>query len=73
MLTLLADGLSNRQIADRLVISEKTAIRHVSNIYGKLGVGTRAHAVGIAVARGLTAAPDQAGSPGAGEETGTRE
>lgn len=53
VLRLLADGLSNRQIAERLVISEKTAIRHVSNIFGKLGVGTRAHAARIAVERGL--------------------
>jgi DNA-binding NarL/FixJ family response regulator len=53
VLALLAEGLSNRQIADRLVISEKTAIRHVSNIFGKLGVGTRAQAVRIAVEQGL--------------------
>jgi DNA-binding NarL/FixJ family response regulator len=54
VLKLLADGLSNRQIADRLVISEKTAIRHVSNIFRKLGVGTRAQAARIAVEQGLT-------------------
>src|SRR4029079_18902876 len=36
VLHLLAEGLSNRAIADRLVISEKTAIRHVSNIFTKL-------------------------------------
>jgi DNA-binding NarL/FixJ family response regulator len=39
---LIADGLSNRQIAERLVISERTADRHVSNILSKLGVRTRA-------------------------------
>ncbi len=57
VLRLLAEGLSNRQVAAQLVISEKTAIRHVSNIFGKLGVGTRAHAARIAVERGLVSRP----------------
>jgi non-specific serine/threonine protein kinase len=39
---LVAQGLTNRQIATRLVISERTADRHVSNILGKLGLSTRA-------------------------------
>lgn len=38
---LVAEGLSNRQIAEQLVISERTADRHVSNILGKLGMNTR--------------------------------
>ncbi len=39
---LVAGGLTNRQIAERLVISERTADRHVSNILAKLGLTTRA-------------------------------
>jgi DNA-binding NarL/FixJ family response regulator len=39
---LVAVGLSNRQIAGRLVISEKTAAHHVGSILNKLGFGTRA-------------------------------
>jgi DNA-binding NarL/FixJ family response regulator len=38
---LLADGLSNRQIAARLLISERTAESHVHNILHKLGFTTR--------------------------------
>jgi DNA-binding CsgD family transcriptional regulator/tetratricopeptide (TPR) repeat protein len=47
VLRLLADGLSNREIADRLFISESTAGVHVSNILGKLGVASRAAAAAI--------------------------
>jgi adenylate cyclase len=58
VLGLLVDGLSNRAIADRLVISEKTAIRHVANIFGKLGVHTRTQAVRLAMERGLVQTAD---------------
>jgi DNA-binding CsgD family transcriptional regulator len=54
VLALLAHGFSNRAIAERLVISEKTAVRHVSNIFGKLGVHTRAEAARIAAEDGLS-------------------
>jgi DNA-binding CsgD family transcriptional regulator len=54
VLRLLADGVSNRGIGERLVISEKTAVRHVSNIFGKLGVHSRAEAARLAAERGLT-------------------
>jgi DNA-binding CsgD family transcriptional regulator len=57
VLRLLADGVSNRGIAERLVISEKTAVRHVSNIFGKLGVHTRAEAARVAAEAGLTTPP----------------
>jgi non-specific serine/threonine protein kinase len=40
--TLIARGLTNRQIANSLVISKTTADRHVSNILAKLGMATRA-------------------------------
>ena len=55
VLEALAEGLTNRGIAERLVISESTAIRHVANIYGKLGANNRAAAVRIAGERGLIA------------------
>ncbi|MGD9572860.1 MAG: response regulator [Thermoleophilia bacterium] len=55
VLRLVAEGLSNRAIADRLVISEKTAIRHVSNIFMKLDVHNRAEATRLALTRGLVA------------------
>ncbi len=48
VLRLLADGLSNRGIAERLFISPKTAEHHVSRIYSKLGVKTRAEAAAYA-------------------------
>jgi LuxR family maltose regulon positive regulatory protein len=44
VLELLADGLTNRQIAERLVLSEHTVHRHVANILRKLRVPTRAAA-----------------------------
>jgi LuxR family transcriptional regulator, maltose regulon positive regulatory protein len=46
VLELLADGLTNRQIAERLVLSEHTVHRHVANILRKLRVPSRAAAAG---------------------------
>jgi DNA-binding CsgD family transcriptional regulator len=51
---LLAQGRSNREIADSLVVSERTAEAHVSNILGKLGLSTRAQIAAWAVEKGLT-------------------
>jgi len=45
ILRLVANGLTNRQIADRLFISLGTAKRHVHNIFEKLDAGDRLHAV----------------------------
>jgi DNA-binding NarL/FixJ family response regulator len=42
VLRLLAQGRTNREIADALVITEKTAGHHVEHIYAKAGVSTRA-------------------------------
>lgn len=49
VLKLMTQGLSNKLIADRLVISPSTADFHVSNILSKLGVASRTEAVAIAV------------------------
>ena len=48
MLRLLGEGLTNSEIAERLFISPKTAEHHVSRIYAKLGVSTRAEAAAYA-------------------------
>ncbi len=53
ILRLLGDGLTNKQIAYRLKISEKTVRNHISNFYSKLGVGDRSQAVLYAVRKGL--------------------
>jgi DNA-binding NarL/FixJ family response regulator len=45
LMQLLAEGLDNRQIADRLVLSEKTVKNHLSRIYEKLKVANRTQAV----------------------------
>lgn len=53
VLTLVAAGRSNRQIASALVISERTVARHVSNIFTKLDVSSRAAATAFALKHGL--------------------
>jgi DNA-binding CsgD family transcriptional regulator len=55
VLGLVAEGLTNRQIAETLVLSQNTVIRHVANIFAKLDVKSRAAAVAIAAERGLVA------------------
>jgi DNA-binding NarL/FixJ family response regulator len=52
----VAQGWTNRQIAESLFISENTAGVHVSNILGKLGAATRTEAASIAARLGLTGA-----------------
>ena len=53
VLRLVAAGLTNRAIADALTISERTVDRHVSNIFTKLDVSTRAAATAFAYEHGL--------------------
>jgi DNA-binding NarL/FixJ family response regulator len=58
VLELLAAGLTNREIATRLFISEKTVGTHVGHIYEKLGVHSRVEAAGRAQALGVGGRPD---------------
>jgi DNA-binding NarL/FixJ family response regulator len=53
ILEMLAEGLSNKQIAARLQISEHTAKFHVNSILGKLDAGTRTEAVMRGLRSGL--------------------
>lgn len=55
VLRFLVSGQSNRQIADALFISVRTAEGHVANLLAKLGVRTRAEAVQAAIAAGIPA------------------
>ncbi len=49
VLRLIARGRSNREVAERLVISTKTVGRHVENVYAKIGVSSRAAAAVFAM------------------------
>jgi DNA-binding NarL/FixJ family response regulator len=53
VLRMLADGLSNKEIAARLGISDHTAKFHVTQILGKLGAASRTEAAAIGIRRGL--------------------
>jgi DNA-binding NarL/FixJ family response regulator len=53
VIRLLANGLSNRDIAADLFISEKTVARHLSNIFTKLGLTSRSAATAYAYRHGL--------------------
>jgi LuxR family maltose regulon positive regulatory protein len=53
VLRLIASGLSNREIAEELVIATGTVKRHINHIYGKLGVHSRTQAVAEAKELGL--------------------
>ncbi len=53
VLALLIDGLNNREIGEKLVISSSTVKNHVSSILGKLGTASRTQAVALAVEHGI--------------------
>ena len=57
ILTALADGMSNKQISQRLWVAEQTVKFHLTNTYRKLGVRTRTEAVNVAYRRGLLETP----------------
>ncbi|MEV4461776.1 response regulator transcription factor, partial [Microbispora sp. NPDC049633] len=54
VLAHVADGLANREIGERLFISQKTVSVHVSNILAKLGVTSRTQAAAVALQEGLS-------------------
>ncbi|MGE0542179.1 MAG: response regulator transcription factor [Dehalococcoidia bacterium] len=62
VLGLLAAGLSNREIAEELVVSVRTVGRHVDNIYGKIGVHDRGKARQYAREHNLTRPLQPAGA-----------
>jgi HD-GYP domain-containing protein (c-di-GMP phosphodiesterase class II) len=57
VLRLVAGGLSNREIAERLVISARTAEHHVQDVYARIGVSSRAGAALFAMEHGLLDRP----------------
>lgn len=59
VMELLAQGKTNKEIAVKLVISERTVKFHVSSIFNKLGAGNRTEAVTIAARQGLVILQDQ--------------
>ncbi|WP_199432000.1 response regulator [Qaidamihabitans albus] len=67
ILTLVAQGCSNREVAERLVISERTARTHVSNMLTKLQLSSRTQAALLAIREGLVPGPTD---PSAGTHAG---
>ena len=62
---LVAQGRTNREIGERLFISQKTVGVHVGNILAKLEVSGRVEAAAVAIRLGLTDRPERTGSRGA--------
>ena len=56
ILRLIAQGMTNHEIANQLVLSERTVQRHITNLYAKIGVRNRAEATSFAL-RELDPAP----------------
>ena len=77
VLDLIGEGLTNRQIAERMSVAEKTAKNYVSTLLAKLGLHSRTQVAVLAARRGTQAGADAggtraglAGSPGRGPEMG---
>jgi DNA-binding NarL/FixJ family response regulator len=64
VLNLIAQGLSNREIAERIFISEKTVKTHVSNILAKLHLEDRTQAAIYALKHGIVTDKDSRRAPG---------
>jgi DNA-binding NarL/FixJ family response regulator len=64
VLRLVVEGLSRREIADRLVVSENTVKYHLRNILDKLHLRNRAEVVAYAMRHGLTGPPGNGGERG---------
>jgi DNA-binding CsgD family transcriptional regulator len=64
VLSLIAEGRTNREIGERLFISQKTVGVHVGNILAKLGVSGRVEAAAVAIRLGLTEPSAAGSSPG---------
>jgi DNA-binding NarL/FixJ family response regulator len=62
VLRLVGAGKANKEIAAELVISERTARTHVSNVLRKIGVSSRTQAAVLAVREGLVAPPEHEGA-----------
>ena len=60
ILDLVGEGLTNRQIAERLALAEKTVKNYVSTLLGKLGVESRTQAAVLAARRNQSRGPDSA-------------
>jgi LuxR family maltose regulon positive regulatory protein len=58
VLGLVAEGLTNKEIARRLTVGENTVKTHITSLFNKLGVDSRAHAVAVAAGEGLLAHPN---------------
>lgn len=54
MLALIAEGLSNAEIAQRLFVSQATVKTHINNLFAKTAVRDRAQAVSYAFRHGIT-------------------
>jgi DNA-binding NarL/FixJ family response regulator len=58
VLALIAEGYTSKDIGERLHVAEETVKSHVTNVLGYLGARNRAHAVVIALRRGLLVSVD---------------